>query len=232
MNMVGAASEGTLLDARHPNAGRANDVARTVWIAGALAPAVDGLWPHGWPADDRPRAGLADGQALHDSAPQDRALHDRALPSGGALPSTVVNGCPLPVAGLADPGLADPGLADPGLPPAALLAARSAAMAGLPAAPMPAGAMPAAPMPAGAMPAGAMPVPPAVAEQIILLFTILGWRPVPAGPARLALFLDGGGIRVVPDDPALVAPMAAAGLDRLVLPLSLAALEDLAALAG
>lgn len=75
-------------------------------------------------------------------------------------------------------------------------------------------------------------VPPAVAEQIALLFIILGWRLVPARPARLALVRGGGCIRVVPADPALVAPLAAVGLDRLVLPVSLAALEDLATLAG
>lgn len=66
----------------------------------------------------------------------------------------------------------------------------------------------------------------------MLLFTILGWQIVADGPARLVMYSDDGCIRVVADDPALAGPLAAAGLDRLVLPLSLAALEDLATLAG
>lgn len=196
MSIIGAASEGTLLDARHPNAGRAVDVARTFWIAGALAPAAAGLARHD----------LSDGQLADGRVPLPGML------AGGARPCMAFLGDP--AADLAQPDALAP---DAALPASVLAVARSGAMAGLPAA---------------AMPVPVMPVPPAVAEQIILLFTILGWRLAPAGPARLALFLDGNCIRVVPDDPALLAPLAAAGLDRLVLPLSLAALEDLAALAG
>lgn len=151
MNMTDAASEGTLLDARHPNAGRADHAAHNLWIAGA--------WPEG---------------------PRDRPA--TVLPEGA------------------------------GLPAGALAGGRGGGR--------------------HALPGAVMPVPPAEAEQIALLFTILGWQLEPAGPARLALFHDGDCIRVVPDDPALAAPLSAAGLDRLVLPLSLASLEDLATLAG
>jgi hypothetical protein len=79
-------------------------------------------------------------------------------------------------------------------------------------------------------------------ETITLLFEILGWQVVTAGLARLTmprftvprLSISGsdGIIHVASDDPDLVPRLAATGLDRLVLPLNLAALEQLAFLAG
>ncbi|WP_164157094.1 hypothetical protein [Sandarakinorhabdus rubra] len=55
-----------------------------------------------------------------------------------------------------------------------------------------------------------------------------GWQ----GPPRLVMAPSGAIIEVAADDPALAARLAAAGLDRLVPPLNLAALEQLAVLAG
>jgi hypothetical protein len=79
-------------------------------------------------------------------------------------------------------------------------------------------------------------------ETITLLFEILGWQVESAGPVRLAMphitaprlsiTGHGGIIHVASDDPDLVPRLAATGLDRLVRPLNLAALEQLAVLAG
>jgi hypothetical protein len=69
-------------------------------------------------------------------------------------------------------------------------------------------------------------------ETIALLFEILGWQVVSAGLSRLSMTGAGGIIHVDTDDPDLALRLALAGLDRLVSPLNLAALEHLAFLAG
>jgi hypothetical protein len=69
-------------------------------------------------------------------------------------------------------------------------------------------------------------------ETVGLLFEILGWQVVAAGLARLSMTLAGGIIHVASDDPDLAPRLAATGLDRLVPPVNLAALEQLAFLAA
>lgn len=79
-------------------------------------------------------------------------------------------------------------------------------------------------------------------ETIVLLFEILGWQVVTAGLScllvlhpfnpRLAITAVGGIIHVATDDPDLAPRLAVTGLDRLVSPVNLAALEHLAFLAG
>ncbi len=74
-------------------------------------------------------------------------------------------------------------------------------------------------------------------ELIMLLFEILGWRVVTAKAkqqrgARLRMARVDGVIQVATDDPALARQLARAGLDRLVTPLNLAAMEHLSTLAG
>jgi hypothetical protein len=75
-------------------------------------------------------------------------------------------------------------------------------------------------------------------ETITLLFEILGWQvlAVRDGCAlmgeRLSMIMAGGIIHVITDDPELAPRLAATGLDRLVPPVSLAALEQLSVLAG
>lgn len=79
-------------------------------------------------------------------------------------------------------------------------------------------------------------------ETITLLFEILGWQVVAAGlsrlsltglsAARLSITGAGGIIHVTSDDPDLAPRLAATGLDRLVPPVNVAALEQLAVLAG
>lgn len=70
-------------------------------------------------------------------------------------------------------------------------------------------------------------------EIIRLLFEILGWQVATADPhARLHLFREEGVIHVHTACPERAAVLAAGGLDRLVAPLSLAALEQLSVLAG
>lgn len=81
-------------------------------------------------------------------------------------------------------------------------------------------------------------LPPHEAELVALLFEILGWQVVASGgasgppKARLSMTLTGGIIHVATDDAGLAPRLAASGLDRLVLPVSLAALEQLSVLAG
>lgn len=89
-------------------------------------------------------------------------------------------------------------------------------------------------------------LPWTLAEPIALLFDLLGWRvlgapagaaspalaPAGACPARLVLRPAPGLILVTCADGQRAATLAAAGLDRLVLPPALPALEDLAALAA
>lgn len=80
------------------------------------------------------------------------------------------------------------------------------------------------------------------AETIALLFEILGWQLVPAGQERhrslygnfprLSVRRRGGIVHVDTDDPHLALRLAANGLDRLVPPLNIAALEQLAMFAG
>ena len=83
---------------------------------------------------------------------------------------------------------------------------------------------------------------PVDTETISLLFEILGWRLVPAGPiacsarsasgARLSVTRQGAIIHVDTDDPDLAQQLATNGLDRLVPPLNIAALEQLSMFAG
>jgi len=77
-------------------------------------------------------------------------------------------------------------------------------------------------------------------EKISLMFQIMGWsvvsdeRAVAAGapPARLSMRAAGNIITVACDERPVMAQMAAAGLDRLVMPVSLTALEQLMVFAG
>lgn len=87
------------------------------------------------------------------------------------------------------------------------------------------------------------------ADKIMLIFSILGWQvqgldvdagqidnPGAAGPEHSGprLMLRGGDtvIHVTTADSALTPVLAAAGLDRLVMPVALPALEQLMVLAG
>jgi hypothetical protein len=75
-------------------------------------------------------------------------------------------------------------------------------------------------------------------ELVSLLFAILGWRVLavdsepPDGLARLHMRPVGDIVCVTTPDPALAPRLAATGLDRLVRPLELHALEHLSVLAG
>lgn len=73
---------------------------------------------------------------------------------------------------------------------------------------------------------------PDIAEIIGLTFEIMGWRVVDDAPARLAFVQGDGVVQVVPDCAALAGRMARLGLDRLVQPVSVAALERLMVVAG
>lgn len=86
-------------------------------------------------------------------------------------------------------------------------------------------------------------LPPAQAEIVGLMFAILGWEVadmcadcLSAAPPRLLMEARDGIIHVRAGDPALastLAPVLAAnGLDRLVMPVSLPALEQLMVVAG
>jgi hypothetical protein len=79
-------------------------------------------------------------------------------------------------------------------------------------------------------------VPSAEAEKIGLMFEILGWSVAAhdgsAETARLTMRANGNIIEVTADDRALAPVLAAAGLDRLVMPVSLPALEQLMVFAG
>ena len=83
-------------------------------------------------------------------------------------------------------------------------------------------------------------IPIEEAEKISLLFQIMGWSVVSAdqavadgaGSARLSMRAAGNIITVACDERPVMAQMAAAGLDRLVMPVSLAALEQLMVFAG
>lgn len=79
-------------------------------------------------------------------------------------------------------------------------------------------------------------IPLAEAEKISLLFEILGWSVVEQDsltrPPRLAMQARGNIIEVAIDDPELKPLLAAAGLDRLVMPVALPALEQLMVFAG
>jgi hypothetical protein len=90
-------------------------------------------------------------------------------------------------------------------------------------------------------------IPTEEAEKISLMFQIMGWSvvtddpvatpmiPQPmfgAQPARLSMQAAGNIITVASDDRRVMAQMAAAGLDRLVMPVSLPALEQLMVFAG
>lgn len=79
-------------------------------------------------------------------------------------------------------------------------------------------------------------VPLAEAEKISLLFEILGWSVAEqdslAGPARLTMRANGNIIEVAIDDSGMAPLLAAAGVDRLVMPVSLPALEQLMVFAG
>jgi hypothetical protein len=78
-------------------------------------------------------------------------------------------------------------------------------------------------------------------ELVTLMFEILGWQVAHACPADgedaadgalLAMRLVDGVVRVATVDRGLAPRLAATGLDRLVTPLNLAALEHLGVLAG
>jgi hypothetical protein len=77
-------------------------------------------------------------------------------------------------------------------------------------------------------------VPPGeAADTVQLMFEILGWRPVAAADRpRLQLRGTDPMLTVAADEPALAAVLARNGLDRLLLPLSLPALEQLMVCAG
>jgi hypothetical protein len=79
-------------------------------------------------------------------------------------------------------------------------------------------------------------IPFAEAEKISLLFEILGWSVTMqdgrADTARLTLRANGNIIEVAIDDSGVAPMLAAAGLDRLVMPVSLPALEQLMVFAG
>lgn len=79
-------------------------------------------------------------------------------------------------------------------------------------------------------------IPWAEAEKISLLFEILGWSVTDDAnwdrPARLTLSGNGDIIDVAIDDDAIAPILATAGLDRLVMPVSLPALEQLMVFAG
>lgn len=71
------------------------------------------------------------------------------------------------------------------------------------------------------------------ADTVRLLFEIMGWQvqAAAAGP-RLRLHGDDRMLCADTDDPALAAVLARNGLDRLLLPLALPALEQLMVCAG
>ena len=79
-------------------------------------------------------------------------------------------------------------------------------------------------------------IPIEEAEKISLMFQIMGWSVVTddllAPPARLSMQAAGNIIMVACDDRQVMAQLAAAGLDRLVMPVSLPALEQLMVFAG
>lgn len=83
-------------------------------------------------------------------------------------------------------------------------------------------------------------IPVAEAEKIGLLFEILGWSVAAPGPepaagataARLTMRARGNIIEVAIDDGAVAPTLAANGLDRLVMPVPLPALEQLMVFAG
>jgi len=87
-------------------------------------------------------------------------------------------------------------------------------------------------------------LPDETAETISLLFEIMGWQVLTAPPsghrgAPPRLFMHGDCITqdetivaVTVDDPEIAAVLAANGLDRLTLPVSLPALEQLMVFAG
>lgn len=79
-------------------------------------------------------------------------------------------------------------------------------------------------------------IPIEEAEKISLMFQIMGWSVVTddllAPPARLSMQAAGNIIMVASDDRQVMAQLAAAGLDRLVMPVSLPALEQLMVFAG
>jgi len=79
-------------------------------------------------------------------------------------------------------------------------------------------------------------IPDAEAEKISLLFQILGWSVAPpdtvSGRARLTMSAVGNIIEVAVDDGGISPALAAAGLDRLVMPVPLPALEQLMVFAG
>lgn len=77
-------------------------------------------------------------------------------------------------------------------------------------------------------------LPAAEAETIRLMFQIMGWAVIGNDPhgSRLAMRAQGNIIEVACDDRRLAATLATAGLDRLVMPVSLLALEQLMVFAG
>lgn len=79
-------------------------------------------------------------------------------------------------------------------------------------------------------------IPWAEAEKISLLFQILGWSVAEddgmGDPARLTMRARGNIIEVAIDDSGMAPSLVAAGLDRLVMPVSLPALEQLMVVAG
>lgn len=79
-------------------------------------------------------------------------------------------------------------------------------------------------------------IPEGEAEKISLLFQILGWTVASsasvAGRARLTMSAVGNIIEVAVDDGGISHVLAAAGLDRLVMPVPLPALEQLMVFAG
>lgn len=82
-------------------------------------------------------------------------------------------------------------------------------------------------------------LPHAEAEKISLMFEIMGWAVVgdggpglQAAESRLAMQRVGNIITVACDDDDVRRTLAAAGLDRLVMPVSLPVLEQLMVFAG
>lgn len=70
------------------------------------------------------------------------------------------------------------------------------------------------------------------ADMIGLLAELLGWRQACDAPARLQLQAVADVVHVSSDDPGLDRLLERAGLDRLVRPLQLGALEQLMVVAG
>ena len=75
-------------------------------------------------------------------------------------------------------------------------------------------------------------MPEGAGEIITLMLEILGWQQVPRERARLCLRGADGVIAVEAACPVVARQLAANGLDRLVLPVALPALEQLMVVAG